>query len=209
MRLGRAIIPSGACINCSPSAKLPPATRTSWTCSTHAPEILQARVERRHRHSSRMDAPTKLSANFALEELLVSDTARKHGIANTPTPEHLANIKRYLVPGLEAIRTLVGGKPVRSHSAYRNPAVNALVGGTPTSAHPLGFADDITVEGLGAEALARIIAKAMTARLIRIDQLILESGRGVVHVSFDPRARGMRGHQPRGAGTPINWRFFG
>ena len=150
-----------------------------------------------------------LSANFSLEDLTVSDTAVAHGIANTPMAAHLANMKRYLAPGLEAIRTLVLGKPVRVHSAYRNPLVNEIVGGTATSAHPQGLAADITVEGVGPEALARIIAKAMTARLIRVDQLILESGRGVVHVSFDPRLRGMRGHQPKGPGTPIDWSFFG
>ena len=149
----------------------------------------------------------KLSPNFTLEELTVSDTARRLGIPNTPIAVHLANMKVYLAPGLEMVRALVR-KPVRVNSAYRNPEVNRRVGGTPTSAHPMGYAADITVDGMTAEDLARAIAAAMKARTLKIDQLILESGRKVVHVSFDPRARGMRGHQPGAAGSPIDWGYF-
>lgn len=148
-----------------------------------------------------------LSPNFTLEELTVSDTARKLGIPNTPIAVHLTNMRVYLAPGLEAVRALVK-KPVHVNSAYRNPEVNRRVGGTPTSAHPMGFAADIVVDGMTAEDLARTIAAAMKARKLKIDQLILESGRKVVHVSFDPRARGMRGHQPGAAGTPINWGYY-
>jgi putative chitinase len=150
----------------------------------------------------------KISEHFTLEELLVSSVADAHGIANTPLPAHLAAMKTRLAPGLELVRTICGARPIRIKSAYRNPAINRLVGGTPTSAHPLGYAADIVVAGLSARATAGLIAAAMKAGTIRIDQLILESGRGVVHVSFDPRARGMRGHQPGVAGTPIDWGYF-
>lgn len=152
---------------------------------------------------------TKISAHFALEELLVSDYATSHGIKNTPTPEHLKNMEKYLAPGLEEVRDICGSnRSVNVNSAYRNPEINHAVGGTPTSAHPQGFAADIVVAGLSALETAKLIAASMKGRHIKIDQLILESGRSVVHVSFDPRGRMMMGHQPGVAGTPINWKYF-
>lgn len=151
---------------------------------------------------------TQLSPHFTLEELTHSDTATRHGISNMPLPAHLANMKAHLAPGLEALRALLGGGPLNVHDAYRCPDVNHLVGGTPTSAHPLGLAADIDVPGQAPEATARAIAAAMKGGGIRIDQLIFESGRNTVHVSFDPRARGMMGRQPAGPGTPIDWEYF-
>lgn len=160
---------------------------------------------------------TQLSAHFTQEELTHSDTAVSKGIANTPTPEHLANAKNWLVPGLEQLRHLLGDTPINVHDAYRNPQVNKLVGGTPTSAHPMFLAADIDRPGETTRVTAMRIAALMRAGAIKIDQLIWESGRNTVHVSFDPRgarpgetsrARGMMGHQPGGPGTPIDWGYF-
>ncbi len=152
--------------------------------------------------------PGQLSPNFWLAELCVSSKADSLGVRNVPTAAHLANIVDHLVPGLEQIRAMCGGRPVLISSAYRNPEVNAAVGGTPTSAHPQGFASDLGIAGLSSLAVARIIAGEMKARRIAIDQMIWESGREVVHVSFDPRARMMAGHQPGKPGSDINWRYF-
>lgn len=152
----------------------------------------------------------QLSKHFSLAELTHSDTADKHGIANTPTAQHLENLERYTAPGLENVRDICGGLPVNVHVAYRNPQVNKLVGGTPTSAHPLGLAADISVPGQTPLETARLIAAAMKAGKIKIDQLILErTPPSTVHVSFDPRARMQMGRQPKGPGTPIDWKFFG
>jgi putative chitinase len=153
-------------------------------------------------------ARERLSEHFWLDELLVSSVADERGIANDPQPAHLENMRRHLAPGLEQLRALIGGKPIVVMSAYRNPEINRLVGGTATSAHPLGFAGDIRAAGLSSLDLARRIAAAMTAKAIKIDQLIWESGRNVVHVSFDPRARMMAGRQAGGPRTAINWRYF-
>lgn len=160
---------------------------------------------------------TQLSRHFTLEELTHSDTADRRHIPNAPLPVHLANMTDYLAPGLEQIREICGNRPMNIHDAYRCPAVNAIVGGTPTSAHPMGFAADFDIPGEAPAVTAKRIAQAMKDGKLRIDQLILESGRGTVHVSFDPRgaprgqpskARGMMGHQPGAAGTPIDWEFF-
>jgi len=151
----------------------------------------------------------KLSAHFTLAELTHSDTAVAHKIDNTPLPEHLHNLETYTVPGLENVRELCGNAPVNVHDAYRSPQVNSMVGGTSTSAHPQGFAADIDVQGQTPLQTARTIAAAMKAGKIKIDQLILErTPASTVHVSFDPRGRGMMGRQAAGPGTPIDWDFF-
>lgn len=156
----------------------------------------------------------QLSRYFTLEEFTHSATAKARGILNTPTPEHLLNMEKYTAPGMEQIREINGNHPVNVHDAYRNPKVNKLVGGTPTSAHPEGFAVDFDIPGQTLLSVFRRIAAAMRAGMVKIDQLILESSRGTIHASFDPRigkeghARGMIGHQPEKAGTAIDWNFY-
>lgn len=143
-----------------------------------------------------------LTANFRLDEFTASDTADQHGIANTPTPEHLANIRDHLAPGLQQIRTRLGRAIVLT-SGYRNPVVNAAVGGVPTSAHALGFAADIRVAGMSARALAEWI-RDQSDIMANVDQLILETSRQIVHISFDIRRRQQVLTQPGGPGTPVH-----
>lgn len=143
----------------------------------------------------------QLTLNFSLAELTRSDTADRLRIANDPTPAHRANLLS-LALVLETIRRLVGGRRVRVHSGYRNPAVNAAVGGVANSAHALGLAADITVEGLSPRALALLLRDAMSAGSLRLDQLILETSRGVVHVSIAPALRGEVRTQAGGPGSP-------
>ena len=145
-----------------------------------------------------------LTANFSLDEFLVSETADRHGIKNTPTAAALARIKAVTAPGMQIIRDLVGRAIVMTN-AYRNPQVNALVGGVPTSAHPKGYATDSRAAGLSAFGYASLIRDAMRPSGPlhgKIDQLILESSRNIVHVSFDPKARGQVLTQKAGPGTP-------
>lgn len=150
----------------------------------------------------------QLSTHFKLSEFTHSDTAIKHKIDNAPTDLHLYRLTNITAPGMEHVRKICGSTPINVHDAYRNPRVNELVGGTPTSAHPEGFAVDFDVPGQTPGETARLIAAEMRQGKIKIDQLILESGRGTVHASFDPRARGMMGRQPGGPGTPIDWHYF-
>lgn len=147
-------------------------------------------------------AGERLTPNFTLAELIRSTEAHIKGLDNTPGPEHLANL-RVTAYGLEAVRKLLAlaiGRPVVVNvtSGYRSPAVNAAVGGTPTSAHALGLAADITVPGLTAIELARLLEDKLP-----YDQLILESSRGIVHISFDPRLRMQALTQKGAAGTAI------
>ena len=147
----------------------------------------------------------QLTKNFALDEFLVSDTAVAIGVANEPTAEHLKRLSEVTAPGMQIIRDLVQRSIVIT-SAYRNPRVNKAVGGTPTSDHPQAWAVDSRAAGLSAYGYASIIAEAMKAGGAlhgKVDQLILETGRNIVHVSFAPRKRGHIRTQKGGPGSAI------
>jgi hypothetical protein len=125
----------------------------------------------------------KLSPNFTLEELTVSDYAARHGLDNTPENDHLLNLRR-LAAFLEALRAVLG-KPISINSAYRSPEVNAAIKGSKTSQHCHGTAADIRVAGMVPEQVVkRIIASALP-----YDQVIREfsdpvRGGGWTHVSI-------------------------
>ncbi len=149
-----------------------------------------------------------LSEHFSLAELTVTD----HG-ENTPTPAHLYAMRKYLAPGLEAARLIVGG-PLIVTSGYRNPRVNAIVGGVDTSAHALGYAGDVKpgriLAGGRSPGYPSITPLQLAVRLAHrpdfmklVDQLIYETSRGIVHLSFDPRARGQVRTQAGPAGSPV------
>lgn len=140
----------------------------------------------------------RLSPNFALAEFIASEQARKMGDPNQPTPAHLANLK-VTAAAMEEVREICGGRAITIHSGYRNPAVNRAVGGVTNSDHALGLAADFTVAGLTPIAAGRLIRDS---KLV-FDQLILESGRGVLHIGFNPRNRRMVLTQKGGPRTPV------
>ena len=125
----------------------------------------------------------KLSPNFTLEELTVSDYAARHGLDNTPANEHLYNLKR-LAAFLEALRAMLG-KPISVNSAYRSPGVNAAIKGSKTSQHCHGTAADIKVSGMVPDQ----VVKRIIASTLPYDQVIREfsdpvRGGGWTHVSI-------------------------
>lgn len=140
---------------------------------------------------------TQLSPHFTLAELTRSDAADRLGIGNAPATDHLQNL-RTLALGLEWTRAILGG-PLKITSGYRNPEVNRSVGGVANSDHALGFAADIIPAGQSVLAAA----KALAASPLVFDQLIHESGRGIIHLSFAPRMRRQVLTQKGGPGTPV------
>ena len=84
----------------------------------------------------------KLSKYFYLEEFTRSDTARRLGIDNTPTPEHIKNLSDMCVNLLDPLRAAWGSALIVS-SGYRGYKLNAAVKGSKTSAHCYGLAADI------------------------------------------------------------------
>lgn len=143
----------------------------------------------------------QLTPHFALEEFTLSSTALAHGIANTPTPAHLANL-RQLAQFMETVRALFGAV-IEISSGYRNPQLNSLVGGVPNSAHAVGLAADFHVFGMKDLDAAKRIRDST----LNFDQLIYEKNR-CVHISIDTRGTGQLRRQvlrqPGGPGSPVH-----
>lgn len=127
---------------------------------------------------------TQLTEHFTLEELTVSPTAKKLGLSNTPTPEHIENMRYVCEKILEPVRAHFG-KPVRINSSYRSPSVNKAVGGSTTSQHVNGQAVDYEIMGVDNKTLADWVAENL-----EFDQVILEfytagdKNSGWVHTSI-------------------------
>ena len=128
---------------------------------------------------------TKLSEHFSLAELIVSPTAKRLGLSNVPTQEHIANMKYVCEMILEPVRRHFG-KPVQINSSYRAPLVNKAVGGSKTSQHSNGEAVDFEVPGISNKVVADWVADNLT-----FDQVILEfysakdgANSGWVHASI-------------------------
>jgi putative chitinase len=126
---------------------------------------------------------TQLTEHFTLEELTVSPTAKRLGLANTPTPEHIENMRYCCEKILEPVRAKFG--PVTVNSSYRAPRVNAAVGGSKTSQHVNGQAIDFEVKGVDNKTVADWVADNL-----EFDQVILEfysagdKNSGWVHASI-------------------------
>ena len=128
-----------------------------------------------------------LTEHFTLEELTHTD---HRTLENTPNETELANIQR-LAEFLEAVKTLLGGKPIMVNSAFRSKAVNDAVGSKDTSQHRIGCAADIRVPGMTPDQVVR----AIIASDLGFDQVIREfsdpvKGGGWTHISIPNQASG-------------------
>lgn len=85
------------------------------------------------------------STYFTLEEFLVSDTAVKKKIQNTPSWDDIEHLRELSI-FLDKIRE-AWGEPIYISSGYRCAKLNKLVGGKDTSVHKIGYAADIYVKG--------------------------------------------------------------
>jgi hypothetical protein len=128
----------------------------------------------------------KISPNLNLAELTRSDTAKRHGIDNTPTAEHLENFKVLAERVFEPIRAHFG-VPIFISSGYRSKALNDFIKGSPSSQHCKGQAIDIDMDAGNGEVTNRMIFDFIKNKL-DFDQLIWEFGTDFnpdwVHVSF-------------------------
>lgn len=111
----------------------------------------------------------KLSPHFTLEEMTVSEVAQRKGWRNEPDEREIKNLQR-LAKLLEAVKTVLGGKPILINSAYRCKLVNDAVGSKDTSQHRIGCAADIRVPGMTPSQ----VVKAIVASAIEYDQVIVE-----------------------------------
>lgn len=136
----------------------------------------------------------QLSKNLALAEVTRSETAKRKGISNMPTPEHIENFKLLAERVFQPIRDHFG-VPIRISSGYRSAALNKAIGGAgktvngvyiPSSQHCTGEAIDIDMDGT-------TVTNAQIFNFIKdnleFDQLIWEFGTDTnpdwVHVSYE------------------------
>jgi len=128
----------------------------------------------------------KISPNLNLAEITRSDTAKRHGIDNTPTAEHLENFKLLADKVFEPIREHFK-TPIFISSGYRSKELNAFIKGSSSSQHCTGQAIDIDMDGSNGEVTNRMVFDFIKNKL-DFDQLIWEFGTDFnpdwVHVSY-------------------------
>jgi hypothetical protein len=126
----------------------------------------------------------QLSNNLLLAEVTRSETAKRKGISNMPTAEHIENFKKLASNIFQPIREHFG-KPILISSGYRSAELNKAIGGSLSSQHCSGEAIDIDMDGTD-------ITNAQIFYYIKdnlnFDQIIWEFGTNTnpdwVHVSF-------------------------
>lgn len=84
----------------------------------------------------------QLSKNLTLSEVIRSESAKRRGINNMPTPEHLENLKILANKVFQPIRDHFK-VPILISSGYRSRILNNAVNGAAKSQHCLGQAIDI------------------------------------------------------------------
>jgi len=88
----------------------------------------------------------KISEHLDLAEVIRSESAKRNGISNIPTPEHIENFKSLAEAIFEPIRKHFN-VPISISSGYRSKELNAKVGGSKTSDHCFGKAIYIDNDG--------------------------------------------------------------
>jgi zinc D-Ala-D-Ala carboxypeptidase len=129
----------------------------------------------------------KVSKYFSLSEFTDSAIAKRLGINNNPTPEHLENIKFLSINVLDKIREYFN-TVIYLSSGYRSSILNSAVkGSSKTSQHSLGEAADIDMDG------SNKVTNKMVFEYIRdnldFDQLINEFDYSWVHVSLKRKGK--------------------
>jgi len=129
----------------------------------------------------------KLSEHLDLAEVTRSESAKRKGISNEPTAEHLENFKKLAENIFEPIRNHFN-VPIHISSGYRSKALNAAIGGALTSQHCSGEAIDIDMDGSSNGVTNKMVFDFIKANL-NFDQMIWEFGNSNnpdwVHVSYE------------------------
>jgi zinc D-Ala-D-Ala carboxypeptidase len=126
-----------------------------------------------------------LTKSFTLNELTKSQEATRLGIDNTPSDEHILNLKILCENILQPIRDFYG-MPLSVSSGYRSAALCEAVGSSSKSQHTKGQAADFEIFGVANKDLADWIVQNLD-----YDQCILEfwspndPNSGWVHCSYN------------------------
>jgi hypothetical protein len=133
-----------------------------------------------------MNQTDKICKYLTIGEVIRSESAKRNGISNMPTAEHLENMKALGTNVFDKVREHIG-KPIGLSSGYRSEALNnAIKGSSKTSQHCKGEAFDIDADIHGGTTNKEIFD---FIRLnLDFDQMIWEFGNDAqpdwVHVSY-------------------------
>ena len=127
----------------------------------------------------------QLSKNLTLAEMTRSESAKRAGISNAPTKQHIENMRLLATNVFQPVRDHFK-RPIHISSGYRSSELNASIkGASKTSQHSLGEAMDIDMDGT--EITNKQVFDYIKNNL-NFDQLIWEFGTDKnpdwVHVSF-------------------------
>ena len=127
----------------------------------------------------------KLSENLELSEVIRSESAKRLGVNNTPTAEHIENLKALAEKIFQPIRDHFG-VPIRISSGYRSAALNKKIGGAKVSQHLSGEALDLDNDNTS------ITNKEIFDFIVEnldFDQVINEFDYSWVHVSYTTKRK--------------------
>ena len=133
-----------------------------------------------------MDTSQKICKYLTLGEVIRSESAKRNGISNLPTTEHLENLKALGENIFDKVRQHFGC-PIGISSGYRSESLNRAIKGSSTkSQHCSGEAIDIDADIHGKITNTDIFN--FIKLNLNFDQLIYEYGTDSqpdwVHVSF-------------------------
>jgi len=123
----------------------------------------------------------RLSKNFVLSEMIRSNTAKRLGIKNEPTKEHLGNMQRLVTLLIQPMRDALG--PIRITSCYRSPSLNRAIGGSRKSQHCKAQAADVQFWKEGQMENKKIYDWVIDNG-IEFDQMINEFDFSWIHISL-------------------------
>lgn len=129
----------------------------------------------------------KLSEHLDLSEVTRSESAKRNGISNMPTEQHIANFKLLAENIFEPIRNHFRC-PIHISSGYRSIELNTAIKGSLTSQHCTGEAIDVDMDGSANGVTNKMVFDYIKNNL-NFDQLIWEFGTSAnpdwVHVSYE------------------------
>lgn len=149
----------------------------------------------------------QFTPHFELREFVVSQTARDHGLDNTPPTEAVENLRALCVHTLEPLREALG-LPIIITSGYRTKELNRLlVQHSNKSQHMNGEAADFYLGWNGPnenapsrrELLIKAFRQIITDDSIVFDQCIIYSS--FIHVSHVRSRHNNRSKLTRGFGN--------
>ena len=130
---------------------------------------------------------------FSYYEFVKSNTARKLGIDNTPTDEHIQDNILEVMGVMDKVRekwtdycneNCLQNPQIIITSGYRCNALNKAVSGSKTSAHRIGAATDFKAKNGQNKALFKVVQEVLNEQQIDFDQLIDEYDFSWLHLGL-------------------------